>query len=233
MTPWPMAFGWEPRLSQPSTSRSIGLSFKLYNNSNSGSSYSARDVAMFVRIGTTGAFTQFGNHGRCPPSGTESCAPSASPAVSTSLVGQTVEIRLAFTDRTRTNQDAQGATRVGSIDISAVAFNPPTVIANTITPGAGPVSHPTNGNFTRTFGQFSTNPYWGRGQTFTAADTGDANTRWSVTELALLAKTAQTLRPGRQHPRVGFRVASLLQCQRHDQLDHQRRTRRQRWPCGR
>lgn len=171
------------------------LSFKLYNNSSNGSNYAARDVAAFVRVGASGPFTQFGAfHDSTAGNGNQGTITFTDtfnvPA------SQTVQIRFAFTDRTNTASNLQSATRIGSIGISAVAVAPLVVIADTTAPGAGPVSHPTNGSFTKTFGQFSTNPYWGRGQTFTAADTGDANTRWSVTELALLAKSAQTFGPG-------------------------------------
>ncbi|MGJ8651113.1 MAG: sialate O-acetylesterase [Opitutaceae bacterium] len=96
------------------------LTFLLYNNSGSASSYAARDVGLYVRIGTVGGFTQFGDiDDSATGNGIQGTITFADKF--TVLSGQTVQLRLAFTDRTRTNADAQAATRIGSIDISATA----------------------------------------------------------------------------------------------------------------
>lgn len=94
------------------------FSYHLFNNSGGGSSYGARDSGLFVSI-AGGDFAQFGaldtsatgngNHGTIVFSG--SLAVEA---------GQLVEMRLGFTDRTRTNNDLQAATRIGDVVITAV-----------------------------------------------------------------------------------------------------------------
>lgn len=94
------------------------FSYHLYNNSGGTSSYGARDSGLFVQI-NGGGFTQFGaldtsatgngNQGTIVFS--DSFAVSA---------GQLVEMRLGFTDRTRTNNDLQAATRIGDVVITAV-----------------------------------------------------------------------------------------------------------------
>ncbi|MGJ8695565.1 MAG: Ig-like domain-containing protein [Verrucomicrobiaceae bacterium] len=171
------------------------ISFNLYNNSNSGSSYSARDVAAFVSIGTSGIFTQFGTtHDTTTGNGNQGTITFTDSF--SAFLGQTVHIRLAFTARTRPNQDGQGATRVGSLNISAIPGTGPTLTVDTTLPASGPVSHPDNTSYTTTFGAFSANPYFARGQTFTTADTGDANTQWNVTEIALRSKALRNFGPG-------------------------------------
>ena len=171
------------------------FSFELYVNSQNGSNYSARDVGLFLRIGSSTTFTQFGSARDGTTTGDQG---NVSFTGSFSVqAGQEVEFRLAFTDKTNTGNGAQTrATRLGSFDISAIAESIPEVTADNIVPGAGPVSHPTSASFTRMFGVNSTNPFWSRGQSFTAADTGDANSKWSVTEVALQSKQDQTFGPG-------------------------------------
>lgn len=99
------------------------FSFHLFNNSGGGSSYGARDVGLFVSVGG-GAYTQFGDLFTSPTgNGNQGTVTfSDSFAVGT---GEFVDFRLAFTDRTRTNNDLQAATRIGDVQISAVAVPEP------------------------------------------------------------------------------------------------------------
>lgn len=121
------------------------LSFLLYNNSNNASSYSARHVGLYVRIGTTGGFTQFGAIDDSATGNGNQGTITFSDQL-TVLSGQTVQIRLAFTDRTRSNQDAQAATRIGSIEISATAGGDATkVSASSTAPTANILSSLDNG----------------------------------------------------------------------------------------
>ena len=170
------------------------VSFQLYVNSANANAWSARDAGLFVRIGNSGSFTQFGQAFDSTSTADQGVVTfnDGFPVAS----GDEVQLRLAFTDKTNVTGGAQTrATRVGSLQISAAVPFQLTVDNNV--PAAGPVSHATNGSFTRTFGQFSNNPYFGRGQTFTTASTGDANhTRWSVNEIALRSKANQSFGPG-------------------------------------
>lgn len=94
------------------------FTFRLFNNSNNASSYGARDVGLFVSVGG-GAYTQFGDlFTSATNNGNQGIvAFSDSFAVGN---GELVDFRLAFTDRTRTNNDLQAATRIGDVQISAV-----------------------------------------------------------------------------------------------------------------
>lgn len=98
------------------------FSFHLFVNSNNASSYAARDVGLFVSVAGEG-FAQFGaldlNSGR-GNLGTVVFSDSLSVGA-----GDLVEFRLAFTDRTRTNNDLQAATRIGDVQISATAIPEP------------------------------------------------------------------------------------------------------------
>lgn len=169
------------------------LSLLVYTNSLNGSNYGARDVGAFIRIGNSDAFTQFGS----PFDFSTQGILRNLTFIDTfhALQGESVEIRFAFTDRTSISTTTfQGTTRVGSINISAVpAIN--LTVTNT-PPDFGPVSHPTSTSFTTSFGANSSNPYFGRGQTFTTTDTGDAYTQWSVSKLAIQAKQNQTFGNG-------------------------------------
>ena len=93
------------------------LSFKLYNNSNNGSNYGARDAGLFVKT-SSDDFSQFGKLFTTPTSngnqGTVTFSDTREVAV-----GDLVVLRIAFTDRTRSNNDGQAATRIGAINISA------------------------------------------------------------------------------------------------------------------
>ena len=92
------------------------FSFHLFVNSNNASSYAARDVGLFVSVGGS-AYAQFGaldlNGGR-GNLGTVNFVDSLPVAV-----GEVVDIRLGFTDRTRMQNDLQAATRIGDVQIFA------------------------------------------------------------------------------------------------------------------
>lgn len=100
------------------------FSFNLFNNSANGTSYGARDVGLFVQV-AGGGFSQFGlldtsatgngNQGTIVFSGDLAVGS-----------GDLVEFRLAFTDRTRTNNDLQAATRIGDVQIFATVPEPST-----------------------------------------------------------------------------------------------------------
>jgi len=102
------------------------FSFHLMVNSNNASSYAARDVGLFVQV-AGGGYAQFGaldlNSGR-GNLGTVTFSDNL--AVGS---GDLVQFRLAFTDRTRTNNDAQAATRIGDVAISATAVPEPSSAA--------------------------------------------------------------------------------------------------------
>ncbi|MGJ8641870.1 MAG: Ig-like domain-containing protein [Luteolibacter sp.] len=167
------------------------FSFQLYVNSSS-STWAARDAALYVRLGNSGDFMLFGTPSLNSPVG------SSTKVVFTGLfpvpAGSEVQLRLAFTNRTNVTGGAQTlATRLGSFELSAVETG---LTADSNVPGSGPVTHDTFDNFTRTFGQFSTNPYFGRGQTFTTSDAGAGNDRWSVGGISLQSKAAQNFTAG-------------------------------------
>ena len=71
-----------------------------------------------------------------------------------------------------------------------------TLTVDSVVPGAGPVSHSTSASYTRLFGAFDANAYKSRGQSFTTAETGDANSAWSVTELSIQSDAGQSFGPG-------------------------------------
>ncbi|MDP4611938.1 MAG: PEP-CTERM sorting domain-containing protein [Opitutales bacterium] len=100
------------------------FSFHLFNNSNNATSYGARDVGLFVSVGE-GDYLQFGDlFNSATGNGNQGTVVfSDSFAVAT---GQLVDFRLAFTDRTRTSNDLQAATRIGDVQISAVVPEPGT-----------------------------------------------------------------------------------------------------------
>lgn len=93
------------------------LSFKLYNNSNNGSNYGSRDAGLFVKT-SSDDFSQFGDLFTTPTSngvqGTVTFSDTREVAA-----GDLVVLRIAFTDRTRSNNDGQAATRIGAINITA------------------------------------------------------------------------------------------------------------------
>ncbi|MEP2776703.1 MAG: PEP-CTERM sorting domain-containing protein [Luteolibacter sp.] len=101
------------------------VTFKLFNNSANGSSYAARDVGLFVRIGNTGAFTQFGAiDDSATSNGNQGLITFTDDFTVAS--GETVQLRLAFTDKTLvSNTNLQGATRVGSLNIEGTAVPEP------------------------------------------------------------------------------------------------------------
>lgn len=94
------------------------LSFDLFVNSQSGSLYSARDVGLFASVDGGATFTQFGalatggNGNRDITTFTDSLSVAS---------GQTVDLRLLFTDKTSLATNLQASTRVGNIQISATA----------------------------------------------------------------------------------------------------------------
>lgn len=94
------------------------FSFNLFNNSNNSTSYGARDTGLFVQI-AGGGFFQFGDLFTSPTGN----GPQGTVVFSDDFAvgnGDLVEFRLAFTDRTRTNNDLQATTRIGDVQISAV-----------------------------------------------------------------------------------------------------------------
>jgi len=103
------------------------FSFNLFNNSNNGSSYGARDAGLFVQV-AGGGFTQFGS---LFTSATGNGNQGQVSFMDSFLVstGELVEFRLAFTDRTRTNNDLQAGTRIGNVLISATAIPEPSSFA--------------------------------------------------------------------------------------------------------
>ena len=98
------------------------FSFNLFVNSNNGSSYGARDVGLFVQV-AGGGFSQFGNLDLNSGRGNlGNVSFTDSFMVNT---GDLVQFRLAFTDRTRTNNDLQAATRIGNVQIFASSVPEP------------------------------------------------------------------------------------------------------------
>lgn len=95
------------------------LSFKLYNNSNNGSSYGARDAGLFVKVAGDN-FVQFGESFTSPTNNGIQGTVTFN-GYTEAAEGDLVVLRIAFTDRTRTNNDNQAATRIGAINISASA----------------------------------------------------------------------------------------------------------------
>lgn len=99
------------------------ISFNLFNNSANSTTYSARDVGAFV--GISGVFTQFDVTDDSPTSNGNQGTVTFSDSY-TVASGQTVEVRLAFTDKTNTASNLQASTRIGSFNVSAVAVPEPT-----------------------------------------------------------------------------------------------------------
>lgn len=102
------------------------FSYHLFVNSNNAASTAARDSGLYVDV-DGGGYAQFGalalTDGR-GNLGTVSFTDTL--AVSS---GQVVTMRLGFTDRTRTNNDLQAATRIGDVIISATAIPEPSSTA--------------------------------------------------------------------------------------------------------
>lgn len=166
------------------------LTFKLYNNSNSGSSYSARDVGLYVRIGTVGGFTQFGAIDDSATGNGDQGTITFTDTF-TVLSGQTVQLRLAFTDRTRTNEDAQAATRIGSIDISAAAGGDATKVTTSSTaPTTDILSSDATGTTDTALFDEAANANHARGQVFSLAD--GSGTEYEITAITLKKSTNQT-----------------------------------------
>lgn len=166
------------------------LTFILYNNSNNASSYAARDVGLYVRIGNVGAFTQFGDiDDSATGNGNQGTITFSD--LFTVLSGQTVQLRLAFTDRTRSNEDAQAATRVGSINISASAGGDATKVTTSSTAPTADilVSDPTGGTDTSLFDEVA-NANHARGQLFPLAD--GSGTGYEITAITIKKSIDQT-----------------------------------------
>ena len=101
------------------------FSAQLQGNSNNGSSYGARDSGLFVSVNGS-AFTQFGAldlRGGSGNFGTVTYTDSVALAA-----GDVVDIRLGFSDRTRTNNDLQAATRIGDVQIFATPVPEPSSV---------------------------------------------------------------------------------------------------------
>ncbi|MEN8662286.1 MAG: PEP-CTERM sorting domain-containing protein, partial [Lentimonas sp.] len=97
------------------------FSFHHFVNSNNASSTAARDVGLFVQV-AGGGYTQFGNLYLTSARGNLGTVSfSGNLAIAS---GDLVEFRLAFTDRTRTNNDLQAATRIGDVQIFATVPEP-------------------------------------------------------------------------------------------------------------
>ncbi|MDP4883265.1 MAG: sialate O-acetylesterase, partial [Opitutales bacterium] len=165
------------------------LTFKLYNNSNSGSNYAARDVGLYVRIGTVGGFTQFGAiDDSATGNGNQGTITFSD--LFTVLSGQTVQLRLAFTDRTRGTNDLQAATRIGSIDISASAGGDATKVTTSSSAPATEIisSDPTGTTVTKLFDE-DANANHARGQAFQLAD--GSGTGYEITAITIKKSDTQ------------------------------------------
>ncbi|VGO15672.1 hypothetical protein PDESU_04257 [Pontiella desulfatans] len=95
-----------------------GFSFHLFNNSNNASSYGARDVGLYVQV-AGGGYAQFGDLDTSATGNGNQGIVTFSDSLAVAN-GELVEFRLGFTDRTRTNNDLQAATRIGDVNISAI-----------------------------------------------------------------------------------------------------------------
>ncbi|MGJ8643647.1 MAG: Ig-like domain-containing protein [Luteolibacter sp.] len=95
------------------------LSFNLYNNSANASIYGARDAALFVKVSSDN-FSQFGESFTSPTNNGNQGTVNFSDTREVAK-GDLVVLRIAFTDRTRSQNDNQAATRIGAINISASA----------------------------------------------------------------------------------------------------------------
>lgn len=165
------------------------LTFLLYNNSNNASSYSARDVALYVRIGTVGGFTQFGAiDDSATGNGNQGTITFTDKF--TVLSGQTVQLRLAFTDRTRGTNDLQAATRIGSIEISGTAGGDATKVSSSSSAPTTDilVSDPTGTIDTGLFDE-DVNANHARGQAFPL--TAGSGTGYEITAITLKKSNTQ------------------------------------------
>ncbi|TWU60152.1 hypothetical protein Poly51_04270 [Rubripirellula tenax] len=99
------------------------FSFEMFVNQSNGASWAARDAGLFLRVGGTGAFTQFDStyEGFGGDNGTIIFNDSFFAGA-----GAELEWRLAFTDRTNasTGLPATLTTRIGSIRLNAVSAVP-------------------------------------------------------------------------------------------------------------
>jgi len=102
------------------------FSFQLQVNSANGSTYAARDSGLFVDV-AGGGFNQFGvtDNGN---NGINGGGVSFTDSVMVAS-GELVTYRLAFADKTNTSQNLQSATRIGDLQISAVAVPEPSSTA--------------------------------------------------------------------------------------------------------
>ena len=94
--------------------------FDLQVNSMNGSTYAARDAGLFVDI-NGGGFTQFGVTDENPNGVSQNV--TFTDAVNAGA-GDLITYRLAFADKTNTSQNLQSATRIGSVEISAITAVP-------------------------------------------------------------------------------------------------------------
>ncbi|MGB7323279.1 MAG: hypothetical protein WBD31_00300 [Rubripirellula sp.] len=111
------------------------FSFHLFNNSANASVYGARDSGLFVQV-AGGGFNQFGDLFTSPTGNGNQGIVTFSDSFAVAS-GDLVEFRLAFTDRTRTNNDLQAATRIGNVLISASAVPEPSFLAFASVAGLG------------------------------------------------------------------------------------------------
>ncbi|MDF7825501.1 hypothetical protein P4B35_15850 [Pontiellaceae bacterium B12227] len=95
------------------------FSMKFFNNSNNASSYGARDAGLFVSVAGA-AYIQFGSLFTSATGNGNHGTVTFSDSVSVGS-GDVVNFRLTLTDRTRTNNDPQAGTRIGDVNISAIA----------------------------------------------------------------------------------------------------------------
>lgn len=101
------------------------LSFNLFVNSQDAANYAARDVGLFVKVGTD-AFSQFGDLDLTLGRGDQ--GESLFSDNRTVNAGEEVILRLTFTDKTKTGTNLQSATRIGAINISGVAVPEPSSV---------------------------------------------------------------------------------------------------------
>ncbi|MGJ8652431.1 MAG: sialate O-acetylesterase [Opitutaceae bacterium] len=162
------------------------LTFILYNNSNNISSYAARDVGLYVRIGTVGEFKQFGEIDDSATANGNQGTITFTDCFSVSS-GQTVQLRLALTDRTRGTNDNQAATRIGSINISAVASAVATTSASA--PSVDIISSDATGGTDTALFDEDANANHARGQAFALADGSGAD--YEITAITIKKSTTQ------------------------------------------
>ncbi|MCP5537065.1 MAG: PEP-CTERM sorting domain-containing protein [Akkermansiaceae bacterium] len=104
------------------------FSFQMWNNSVNGDFYAARDAGLFISKDGGTTFTQYGTLFDTSTSNGDKGTVTFNDTYNV-LSGQTVEMRVAFTDRTVNAQSSGGATRIGDIQISGIQVPEPSATA--------------------------------------------------------------------------------------------------------